>query len=296
MLDQAQKLRQMVDNVETNIETKGEGLQSTNKPRIITVTSGKGGVGKSNIVVNLAITLQKMGKKVMIFDADVGMGNDDILMGCVPKYNIYDIIYNKKEVSEVVVQGPFGVKLLPGGSGLNKIEELPESDRDNFIEKISQLNDLDFIIMDTGAGINRSVLGFIACSEELIVVTTPEPTSLTDAYSLLKAVKHFNIKSSAKIIVNRAVDYLEGNNTFDRFNNAVSNFLKIKLEYLGYVTEDRKVLQAVRKQEPFALAFPTSEAARDINDIANKIIGEMSSQKDHLGVQGLFKKIFSIFS
>jgi len=284
MIDQAEKLRQLVNN-DVNLK----------KPKIITVTSGKGGVGKSNIVVNLAISLQKEGKKVLIFDADIGMANDDVLMGFLPKYNIFDIIINKRDIEEVLIKGPFGVRLLPGGSGLNRFDELSDQERETFISSLDKIEDLDYIIMDTGAGINRSVLGFVSCSEDLIILTTPEPTSLTDAYSLLKAIKHFKLKTKAKVIVNKVTDEKEGLLTFNRFNNAVKNFLKMDLEYLGYVSEDKKLSQAVKMQQPLLICFPNSEASQDINKIAKTIIGNGNSI-DGIGVQGLFRKLFNIFS
>ena len=287
MLDQAQRLRQMaMGNSENEVQQK---------PRIITVTSGKGGVGKSNIVVNLSIALQKMGKKVMIFDADIGMGNDDIIMGCSSKYNVFDVISKGKEIEEVVITGPFGVKLLPGGSALTKVEDLTQLQRDIFLQKLAALTGLDYIIMDTGAGVNKSVLGFIACCEDLVIVTTPEPTSLTDAYSLLKAVKHFKIKNSAKVIINRSLDNNEANMTFDKFNFAVMKFLNMKLEYLGKIGEDKKLAYAVRAQQPVIVSYPNSQVAQDINNIANKIEGT-KEKSSGMGVEGLFKKIFSIFS
>ncbi|WP_291636430.1 MinD/ParA family protein [Clostridium sp.] len=287
MLDQAQRLRQMA--------VKNGDKEIPSKPRIITVTSGKGGVGKSNIVVNLSIALQKMGKKVMIFDADIGMGNDDIIMGCTSRYNVFDVISKGKEIEEVVLTGPFGVKLLPGGSALTKVEDLTEGQRNIFLSKLAALTGLDYIIMDTGAGVNKSVLGFIACCEDLVIVTTPEPTSLTDAYSLLKAVKHFNIKNSAKVIVNRSLDNNEANLTFNKFNNAVTKFLDMKLEYLGKIGEDKKLAYAVRAQQPVIVSYPNSEAAKDINSIAIKIEGIVDTSSG-IGIEGLFKKIFSIFS
>ncbi|MBU3190568.1 MinD/ParA family protein [Clostridium bowmanii] len=287
MLDQAQRLRQMA------LKSVDNEVQSI--PRIITVTSGKGGVGKSNIVVNLSIALQKMGRKVMIFDADIGMGNDDIIMGCSSRYSVFDVISNGKEIEEVVINGPFGVKLLPGGSALTKVEDLTQTQRDNFLNKLTALTGLDYIIMDTGAGVNKSVLGFIACCEDLIIVTTPEPTSLTDAYSLLKAVKHFNIKNSAKVIVNRSLDNNEANMTFKKFNNANIKFLGMELEYLGNIGEDKKLSYAVRAQKPVIISYPSSEAAQDIISIARKIEG-MNDKKSGMGIEGLFKKIFSIFS
>ncbi|MBX4269238.1 MinD/ParA family protein [Clostridium estertheticum] len=286
MLDQAQRLRQMAVKNDNKVDLQ---------PRIITVTSGKGGVGKSNIVVNLSIALQKMGKKVMIFDADIGMGNDDIIMGCSSKYSVFDVISKGKEIEEVVLTGPFGVKLLPGGSALTKVEDLTEVERNMFLSKLTALTGLDYIIMDTGAGVNKSVLGFIACCEDLVIVTTPEPTSLTDAYSLLKAVKHFDIKNSAKVIINRSLDNNEADLTFNKFNNAVIKFLDMKLEYLGKIGEDKKLSYAVRQQEPVVVSYPNSGAAQDINKIASKLEGT-KDKVSGIGVEGLFKKIFSIFS
>ncbi|MBU3198704.1 MinD/ParA family protein [Clostridium estertheticum] len=286
MLDQAQRLRQMAKKSDNKVDLQ---------PRIITVTSGKGGVGKSNIVVNLSIALQKMGKKVMIFDADIGMGNDDIIMGCSSKYSVFDVISKGKEIEEVVLTGPFGVKLLPGGSALTKVEDLTEVERNMFLNKLTALTGLDYIIMDTGAGVNKSVLGFISCCEDLVIVTTPEPTSLTDAYSLLKAVKHFDIKNSAKVIINRSLDNNEADLTFNKFNNAVIKFLDMKLEYLGKIGEDKKLSYAVRQQEPVVVSYPNSGAALDINKIASKLEGA-KDKASGIGVEGLFKKIFSIFS
>jgi flagellar biosynthesis protein FlhG len=298
MLDQAQKLRQLAEQQrKDNVETKSsnEPKDSISKPRIITVTSGKGGVGKSNFVVNLAIALQKMDKKVLIFDADIGLGNDDVLMGFLPKYNVYDVIFGGKKIEEVLVEGPFGVKLLPGGTGVSKMEQMTDKQRDSFLAKLSCLDNLDYVLMDTGAGVNRDVLGFISCCEELILITTPEPTSLTDAYSLLKAVSHFKIKDNAKVIVNRSMDTREGENTFNKFNGAVKKFLNIELQYLGQLSDDRKLVQAVRKQQPFLISYPNSDVAKEIGYIASKIVGLETDKKGN-SVQDFFKKIFNIFS
>lgn len=297
MLDQAQRLRQLVSEKDSRVEN-GEVIyteKTGDEAKVITVTSGKGGVGKSNFVVNLGITLQKMGKSVLIFDADVGMGNDDVLMGFLPKYNVYDVMFKDKQIEDVLIEGPFGIKLLPGGTGISRIDEIDEHRRNMFLNRLGSLKGFDFILMDTGAGINRTVLGFIKCCEELIVVTTPEPTSLTDAYSLVKVVNHFKIKSTAKVVINRVIDYKEGQHTFDKFNGVVNKFLGMDLEHLGSISEDRKLIQAVREQKPFAVNYPNCSAALDINEIALKLCGEKSNKKGE-GLQGLFKKIFNIFS
>lgn len=285
MLDQAARLRRLAKN--------GESTET----RIITITSGKGGVGKSNFVVNLGISLQKMGKNVLILDTDVGMGNDDVLMGFLPKYNIYDIILNNKTVEEVLIEGPYGVKLLPAGTGLNKIQDIDDAKRQNFLDKLDDLNMFDFILMDTGAGINKNVLAFVECSQEVIIVTTPEPTSLTDAYSLMKAINHFKIKDTAKIIVNKVLNYEEGRKTFNKFNNAAKKFLKIQLDHLGNISEDRKLIEAVRSQRPVVIGAPNSKSALDIEEIALKLCGYgYRIRTKSSGLQGIFKKMFNIFS
>lgn len=286
MLDQAESLRKLAQSSNPSLTKKG---------KIITITSGKGGVGKSNFVVNLGIHMQKMGKKVLIFDADIGMANDDVLMGISSRYNIFDVINNNKNLNDVLATGPYGIKLLPGGSGLNKVEDLTEREREVFLNKISQIEDFDYIFMDTGAGINRTVLAFISCCDELIVITTPEPTSLTDAYSLLKATSHFKIKNKANIVVNKALNYKEGEDTFSKFDNVVNRFLTMKLNYLGCVLDDRKLVQAVREQMPFIVRYPSSDAAGCIQNIGNSLLGD-TSKDDGTGVQGLFKKIFKMFS
>lgn len=292
MLDQAERLRQMalMKNKENDRENS-----TMEKTRIITITSGKGGVGKSNIVVNLSIALQKMGKKVLILDADIGMGNDDILMGFLPKYTVFDTIFDDVEIEDILIEGPYGVKLLPGGTGISKIEELTNYQREELLNKISSLNGFDYILMDTGAGINRTVLGFVAVCDELIVITTPEPTALTDAYSLMKAIAKFQLKPKGNIIVNRVIKEREGEITFGKFDNAVKKFLNIDVEYLGKVSEDRALIQSVREQKPFIVNYPDSEVSRDIKNIACKLTGEVN-KPNSIGIQGLFKKIFNIFS
>lgn len=289
MLDQAESLRKLVSDKNNELSKK-----QTSSMKIITVTSGKGGVGKSNFVVNLAVTLQKKGKKVLIFDADLGMGNDDVLLGLYPKYNIFDIIFTTKKIEDIIIEGPCGISLIPGGSGLNKVQELNEKERQLFLKELDSIEDYDYLLMDTGAGVSKDILSFISASEELIVITTPEPTSLTDAYSLIKATDHFKLQTKAKIVVNRAFTKEEGQETFNKMLRAVSRFLKIEIDYLGCILDDRKLVQSVRAQKPFVLLYPNCDASENIESIAKKIIGESESQSE--GVKGLFKKLFNVFS
>lgn len=294
MLDQAQALRNLVKTKEENIAFSEKEEKQKKAARVITISSGKGGVGKSNIVINLAILLSQKGKKVLIFDADIGMGNDDILLGIYPKYNICDVISGKMNINEVIVDGPEGIKLISGGSALNKVEEFSKQERECFLNQLVGLENFDYILMDTGAGVSKTVLGFIAASDELFLVTTPEPTSLTDAYSLIKAMKHFKLKNEAKLIINRSFTEKEANETYIKFKNVGEKFLNFKLEYLGFIFEDRKLLEAVRKQKPVVINYPNSDTARCLRKIADSII-DIESKK-YKGFDGFFKKLFNIFS
>ena len=288
MSDQAQKLRDLF-----NSKSLEDADLKNNSCKIITITSGKGGVGKSNIVVNLSLSLRKQGKRVLIFDGDLGMGNDDVLMGIVSKYTIYDCILRSLDIEDIIVEGPLGVKLLPGGSGILRVEDLTEDERRVFLNKLENIKGYDYIIIDTSAGINKSVLAFIACCEELIIVTNSEPTSITDAYSLLKAVNHFKIKSCANVIVNKAETLKEGNETFKKFSGAVEKFLEIKVNFLGAIREDSGISAAVKAQKPIVINSPKSNAAEDILRIAQKIQGIKNNENESL--KGMFVKLFNLF-
>ncbi|HAK42917.1 MAG TPA: MinD/ParA family protein [Clostridium sp.] len=288
MLDQAARLRQMVFEKQKNTR------KSNRNTKIFTITSGKGGVGKSNMVINLAIALKKLGKKVLVLDADLGMGNADVLIGTVPRYTIFDMILNNKSINDVVINGPLGIKILCGGTGLSRLDDLTKEQREILINKLGEIIDFDYILIDTGAGINRTVMAFIECSHEVFIVTTPEPTALTDAYSLLKTLWIHNVKSSAKVIVNKVLSAEEGNNTFNRFNSSANRFLGASLVHLGNVAEDKRLIQAVRMQKPVVLSFPTSEVSKNIEDIAKKLEGTSYSSSN--SIQGIFKKMLNIFS
>lgn len=285
MRDQADRLRELAKGTK----------QSEKTTKVITVTSGKGGVGKSNFVVNLAIMLQKMGKKVLIFDADIGMANDEILMGFVPKYNILDCINRNLDIEDIIITGPEGVKLISGGTGLNKIKELQDEERRILLSKLEKLEDYDYIIMDTGAGVNETVINFIAFSDEFILLTTPEPTSIMDGYSLLKTVSYFDVKKMVSIVVNRVYNEKEGEKTFLKLKNASTKFLSIKCNFVGCIEEDKKLSEAVRNQVPLVMSFPSSKAAKNISAIARIIENNSIVNKENKGVNHLFKNILQLF-
>ncbi len=283
MLDQAATLRKLMEEK----DKKGT--------RIITITSGKGGVGKSNFTVNLGIVLSREGKRVLILDGDLGMGNDDLLMGIIARRSIFSCLKNNIPLEEAMAEGPYGLKLLPGGSGINQVEDLSETERKSLLESLKNLQDFDYILVDTGAGINRTVLAFISLSHEVFVVTTPEITSLTDAYSLMKAVSHFNLKDSLKVVVNKALSLREGEATYRKIRETSNRFLKLHISYGGTIKDDTALTKAVRSQRPLVLEFPSSEAAKNIEAIAKGLLGE-KEVKENKGVYDLFTKLFKIFS
>ena len=290
MIDQAQILRKIA------MEKRGLDefiVENENVPKIITIASGKGGVGKSNLATNLSICLTKLNKKVLILDADIGMSNIDIIMGVNVKGTIIDVINGEKNIEDIISQTKYGVNIISGGSALNHIEDFTEAQRNKFIHSIEQIHDVDFIIIDTGAGMSKSLLSFIYCSTEFFLITTPEPTSLTDVYSLLKAISNFGIKRSANIIINRVIDLEEAKSTYKRIKMVVDKFLNLNLELYGYIIDDKKVSLCVKKQIPFILEYPTSIASKCIIAIAKRMVSQ--SREDIVDNKSFLRKMFSIF-
>lgn len=268
MRDQADSLRKSIEEYK-----KKKQIRQAGQLKVIAVASGKGGVGKTNFSVNLAISLKEMGNNVVVLDADLGLANVDVIIGVVPKHNLYDVIYNNKEIEDIIINGPSGIKVVPGGSGVESLSNLNDEQRRSLSEKFGQLKDTDILIIDTGAGISKNVMGFMAVSDDVIIVTTPEPTSITDAYGFIKVALKYVPKSKIHIIVNRVSSEIEADLTFQRLGNAVKNFLKRDINYLGYIVDDIKVRKAVMEQTPFKVAYPDSYASRCIDEIASTISG-----------------------
>ncbi|KPV60660.1 cobyrinic acid a,c-diamide synthase [Paenibacillus sp. A3] len=274
MNDQAQELRNLIRH----------RANSAVKPtRILAVTSGKGGVGKSNFTLNFALALQKKGFKVLVFDADIGLANIDVLMGITPKYNLYHLLKKEKTIWDIIHKGYNDLQFIAGGSGFNDLIRLSEEQLDYFQEQIGQLNGhADFIIFDTGAGLSKETLKFIVAAQETIVVTTPEPTSITDAYAIIKMVSAMDYDIRFRLVVNRVTDWREGRQTAEKISMVAKQFLNLDIPTIGYVLDDAAVSKAVKKQVPFTVAFPSSGASKSIYDltddfIANQKPADMSS-------------------
>ncbi|MDD6572544.1 MAG: MinD/ParA family protein [Thermoflexaceae bacterium] len=289
-MDQAEGLRNIV---------KHQNQKLVSKARVITVTSGKGGVGKSSAAINLALCFRRLGKKVIILDADFGLANIEVMFGVIPQYNLSDIMFRGKELKDIIMQGPEGVGFISGGSGIAKLVNLDNEQIKRLVYKLTELERLaDVIIIDTGAGIAPSVLEFVAASAEVILVTTPEPTSITDAYALLKALNMFpgfdKNDTQIKVLCNRVNSTGEGKNLFEKLNMVVSRFLNINLTMLGCVPMDSAVTKAVMKQKPVSIMYPNAPSARAFAEIAKNL--DENSDNGHsqkIGVGRFFINVFN---
>lgn len=267
-MDQATRLREMVGR------NRGQEIENA---RVIAVTSGKGGVGKTSLSVNIAIQISKMGKRVVILDADFGLANVEVMLGIRPQYTLLDLIYNGRTIDEIITQGPNGIGFISGGSGISELASLDNGSIKLLISELVKLDGMyDVVIIDTGAGITDSVMEFVMVSPEVLLVITPEPTSITDAYSLLKVLRRksdFNpLYKTINIISNRVDNEREGVEIYEKINTVSSKFLNTKLNYYGSVSYDKSVSSAVIAQRPVVEAFPTSMAAKDIKVIAHKLM------------------------
>ncbi|CAM2893703.1 MinD/ParA family protein [Paenibacillus sediminis] len=289
MMDQAEALRKMVSSLDLSTAyTPGR-----REARILAVSSGKGGVGKSNFTLNFALALKKMGRKVLVFDADIGMGNIDVLMGVRSRYNFLHLIRGEQKIRDIVESGPEELSYIAGGSGLTELFNLSESDIDYFTRQLEEVSsEMDFIIFDTGAGLSKENLQFITAADECFIVTTPEPTAITDAYALMKVVYELEKKVNFKLVINRAADEREGIQTADKLSLVARKFLNLDVPLLGVISDDVHVMQAVKKQVPFSLAFPNSPAARDIQRLALRYMAVPSTTDTGtvMGIKGFMQK------
>lgn len=287
MEDQAAELRAMLQKNMQN----GNKKPLEHKTRVIAVTSGKGGVGKTNISVNLAITFAQAGKRVILVDGDLGMANVNVLLGITPKANLLDVINKKKKMSEIILNTEYGIQFIAGANGFSRIANLSDDERDFFAEEFITLSSADIIIIDTGAGVSDNVLRFVESADEAYVVTTPEPTAITDAYGLIKiiATEFDDSQITMKLIVNRVRSANEGKRIAEKIITTVAQFLNTPVEYLGFIYDDQNVSSSVLRQKPFVISQPTSKASVCVQHIVGRI--DKTSIKPTGGFQGFFQKM-----
>lgn len=286
-MDQAEGLRNII---------KKQEIESARKTaRVITVTSGKGGVGKTSLSVNLAIQLQRLGKRVIVLDADFGLANIEIMLGIRPQYNLADLMFRGKQINDIITYGPEGIGFISGGSGINEMANLTRDQVFQLIQKMYELDQkADVIIVDTGAGIGESVLEFVAASSEVLLVATPEPTSITDAYALLKSLNRSSSytpgKTVVKMVANQVRSNKDADELFEKLGIVVNKFLNIDIEYLGAIPHDGNMQKAVMRQEPLSIAAPNSMAAKSVEKIAHSLEDKEEGMR-MLGIMQLFSNV-----
>ncbi len=290
MEDQAQKLRELMQAGAPSAAPQGASSQK--RTRVITVTSGKGGVGKTNLSVNLALAYAQQGKRVIVLDADLGLANVNIMLNMIPKYNLYHVIRKQKTMREIILDTDYGIQIVAGASGFSKIANLSEEERQSFISELYSLAGADIIIIDTSAGVSSNVLSFVAAADDAIIITTPEPTAITDAYGIIKiiATEVENLNIGLKLVVNRVKSVLEGKKVAERIINISGQFLNLKVEYLGCIYEDPIVPASVIRQRPFILSDPKSKAAISVHHLVSRI--EKTDFSDDKGIGRFIRKLF----
>ena len=289
-MDQAEQLRNII---------KASSHPQRPLARVITVTSGKGGVGKSNTAINLAIQFRKMGHKVIILDADFGLANIEIMFGAVPKHNLCDLIYQGKNIRDIITWGPMKVGFISGGSGIAGMSNLSKDYLNYIIQNLVELDEMaDIIIVDTGAGISDAVLEFLVASGEILLVTTPEPTSITDSYSLLKALgrhpRYSAETTQIKVIANKVFNEAEAEALYAKLEAVVGRYLKVPITYLGMIPQDTQLAKAVMQQMPVSLDNPRARSAIAYEAIAAKLMNKETNAKlTKCGMAAFFSHIIS---
>lgn len=282
-MDQAANLRRLV------LESDAKKQKKT---KTIAITSGKGGVGKTSVAVSLSIALARGGSSVTLLDADLGLANINVILGIIPKYNLYHVIKGQKKLKDIVIEVPEGIKIIAGASGFHQLANLDPKQRNEFIGAVAELDSDDYMVVDTGAGVSQNVLSFVIAADEIIVVTTPEPTAITDAYGIIKSIAAQSPDKIIKIIVNRVQSVAEGNRVAQRVINIAGQFLNIKVENLGFIFDDIYVPKSVRNQKPFIVSYPKSKASACVSIIADRISNKSTGAGRGSGLASFFKNLF----
>lgn len=294
MQDQATRLRQLVgDKTEyKTLVTEDNSASLRTGAKVLAVTSGKGGVGKTNITVNLAIALKRAGKRVLVIDADLGMANVDVVLGSRSHKHLLNLLEDGVELNNVLINGPYGVKYISGGSGIEKAIDFSMEQRQLLMQKLAACgSQADIILLDTGAGLGKNVMDFVLAADEVLLITTPEPTALTDAYAMMKAYSMYAKEKNLRLIINRVYDEQESKDVAAKLKQTAERFLQMPIDCLGYVYEDIAVMRSVRQQTPFLVANANCTAAKCIEALAASLLygREMTVKR---GWKGFLQEIF----
>lgn len=291
--DQADTLRQMARTAKQNNNDATTTGQMTDQQgvRVISVTSGKGGVGKSNVVANLAMALAAQGKRVLIIDGDLGVGNLDVLLGLSPQYNLNDVLSGEKSLPEIIVEVTPSIKLIPAGSGVQEYTSLGQHEKLKLLDELDMLEEeFDIMIIDTEAGISENVTYFTVAAQEILVVVTPEPTSITDVYALIKLLATRYSEHHFKVLINMARDSEDALEVFRKLANVAGRFLDISLDYLGCVVRDERLIDSVKKQKAVYELYPDSDASNCFTTLAKRVIENSRQTRLKGNIQFFFRR------
>lgn len=244
----------------------------TTPVQVIAISGGKGGVGKTNVSINLAVSLAEIGRKVMVLDGDLGLANIDVVLGLHPKYDLSHVLRGEKDLDEIIVEGPHGIRLVPGASGIQHMAELSPAEHAGIISAFSDSGaDIDTLIVDTAAGISDTVISFTRAAQEVIVVVCDEPASITDAYAIIKLLNKEYGSSRFRILANMVRTPQEGRDLYNKMCAVTDRYLDVMLSFMGAVPYDENLKKAVKSQKPVVTAFPRSKAAQAFKNLARKV-------------------------
>lgn len=294
----AETRRQIQPYVFKRLESRRPRQAGRKIARTITVASGKGGVGKTNIVANLAICLAQAGRRVIILDADLGLANIDVVFGIRPKHNLTDVVTGDLTLDQIMIPGPRGIQIIAGGSGISELAHLPPDQSKRLFEQMRFLEDkADYLLIDTGAGIGQNVISFCLAADQILVVTTPEPTALADAYGIIKVISQSRPDANLSVIVNRVENDQEGAFVHDRLSKVAEEFLRFPVKSLGCIPQDSQMYLAVRQQTPLLLFSPMSPAAQRIRRLVTEVFHEtFEEQQTGEGMEGFLSRLAKFFS
>jgi flagellar biosynthesis protein FlhG len=287
-------MQQQLEDLRKFVELhRVEKTEKTAKTRIITIASGKGGVGKTNLAINLGIVFAKLGKRVVVMDADLGLANINVVLGVTPRFNLFHVIRGQKEIRDILMEAPGGIQIIAGASGFSELANLSEEQRESFIRGLEGLGFADIVILDTGAGISNNVMSFVMAAHDIIVVTTAEPTAITDAYGIIKSIARRAPGSDINLVVNRVTSMLQARRVADKIIGIAGQFLSARVFDLGFVYNDSAVEKSVLQLKPFVLHFPRSKASACVRQIAARL--ENGERKAAQGGMGQFVRNFFRF-
>lgn len=292
--DQADTLRSLSDRLN---DTPQMNAGSNKTARVLSVTSGKGGVGKTAIVSNIAVALGRMGKKVLIIDADLGLANIDVVFGLAPRYNLNHFFSGQQSLTSILVDGPAGIQILPAGSGVQQFTHLDASHKIRFLDDLETLpGDYDVVLIDTEAGISENVTYFNQAAQDILVVTTPEPTAITDAYALMKLLSSQYHEKSFNLIVNSVRHSEEALDVYRKLTMVANRYLDISIDFMGGIPFDRKMYESVRRQKVMVEMYPGHKVSVAFENLASKLVTDSATQQPKGSLQFFWKRLLSLGS